>query len=265
MKRAKKNIRKPRASEIRVDFGRAQVLSGMHVSDDGTLTFFDERGNVVEPARIEVGSAYDRPKKTPKVLARLTAQPARIQLDPNRGLSRFDFVLAVDTNTVEIGTTRVSISVPVLVRDIEITAGRWNAKLVPQDAFEFHDATASPERIGWWEAIKRIDSSSEVRGSVAVIVDSDLDGLATLNARREEILEGFYLPDGHELLYGCGDRGTEEYIANAAIAHCDRVARRLLARARDQGCSGTYVAATGVPYVRFRYWAPPRGEAVPRV
>jgi hypothetical protein len=253
----KRDRRKPRASEIRVDFGSKQTISGLHVSEDGTLTFFDEHGRVVEPDRIDVGSVYPRSKKL-KVLSRLPGQPKDIQLDPNRGLLRFAFVMAVDTNTLQIGATKVSISIPVLVAGIEIGPARWNAKLVPQDAFEFHDATVPPERVGWWEAITRAKSNPEFRGTIAVIVDSDLGDLAALNSRKQQILKGFYLPDGFELLYGSGDRGTEEYIGNKAVAACNKDATRLLRRVQKEGRSGSYKkATTGAPYVRYRYWSAP--------
>jgi len=255
-----KKKRKPRTSEIRVDFGRDQTLSGMEVSD-GTLKLFGENGAVVTPAKIDIGSSYMRPAKQPKVLTRVASEPERIQLDPNHLLSRFAFILAVDTNTIQIGVVKVSISVPVIVKDIEIGEHRWNAKLVSQDAFEFHDAVAPLERIGWWETINRISSIPETPKPVALIVDSDLGSLASFNARREPILEGFYLPEDIELIYGCSDRGTQEFIANAAIADCDRVASRLLEKLMQQGVDGEYFVAEKVPYTRFRYWTPPTGVA----
>ncbi len=258
-KPAKTQVRKPRASEVRVDFGREQVLSGMNLADDGTLTFFGEKGEVVEPVSIEVGSAYARPKG-PKVIGRQPSQPSRIQTNLNRALSRYAFVFAIDTNTITLDERRVSMSVSVVIRDIQIVGERWDAKLVPQKAFEFHDAAVSPERIGWSDAIRRFTSHPKVRGSVALVVDSDLGAIAALNARQQPIVGDFYLPDGVELLYGCGDRGTQEFIANAAIADCDRVASRLLERLRKDGCSGEYLPPHDAPYSRCRYWAPPSGS-----
>jgi hypothetical protein len=251
----KKDPRKPRVPEVRVDFGRVQKLSGMHLSDEQKLTFYDERGKPVQPARLEVGSVYERAAKSPKVLARLSGKPEDIQLDLNRSLSRFDFVIAVDTNTAQIRTMRVSVSASVLIRDIRIGPERWDAKMVPQDAFEFHDASAPPERIGWWEVIKRVASHPQIRGPVGIVVDSDLGSLAAFNAHREPILKGFYLPDRFELLYGCGDRATKEYIANAAIEECDKTATKFLERVRRQGAPFGYrLTPPNTPFVRYRYW-----------
>ena len=260
-KRARsKQVRKPRASEIRVDFGRPQVISGIHEADGGTLTFFGEQGEVVKPVRIEVGSVYTRPTKTPKVLTREPGEPGSIQLDLNQALLRFAFVIAVDTNTVVIDENGVSISVAVLIRDIEIAGQRWSAKLVPQDAFEFHDAAMPPERIGWWDAIRRFTAHPDVRGPIALVVDSELGAIAAINAREQPILDGFYLPEGVQLVYGCGDRGTQEFVSNAAIADCDRVASRLLDRVRKESPSGAYLQAVDAPYARYRYWRAPTGS-----
>lgn len=236
-----------------MDFGRPQILSGIHESNDGTLTFFDENGKVVQPARIEVGAVYNRATKARKVLTRQLSEPSKIQLDPNRALSRFAFLIAVDTNTVTIDDRRVSISASVMVQDIRIDSQSWNAKLVPQDAFEFHDATDSPERIGWWDTIRRLTANPFVRPPIGLIVDSDLGSIAAINARRTPLLRQFFVPQGIELIYGCADRGTREYISNAAIADCDRVASQLLLQISKQAFTLRYSRSEGPPYTQGRY------------
>ncbi len=244
--------RRPRHSEVRVDFGRDQIITGMKVADDGTLAFFGPQGELVTPAHIETGSAYRRSKKDPKVLARSVMDPTTIHLDPNRALQRFAFVVAADTNTQEIQGTKVSVTASVLVSDIEIKEPQWKATLVPQDAFEFHDAESPPERVGWADVVSRITSTPGISCPVALIVDSELGSLSAINARREPILGTFYLPDGVELLYASGDRGTAEFIGNAAIADCDRTASRLLESIRTSGMSGDYQQRAATPYRRFR-------------
>jgi hypothetical protein len=226
----------------------------MNVSDDGILTFYGEKGEIVRPKRIEVGRAYSRAAKPPKVLTRISSDPSKIQLDPNRALLRFDWVVAVDTNTMEIGGTEVSMTVPVLVKDIELGKPKWTAQLVPQDAFEFHDATVSPERIGWREIIKGITSHPDVHGNIALIVDSELGSLTAINSREVPIIEGFFLPANIELLYGSVDGGTVEYVANAALADCDKTASRLLKRLAQNGISGEYLSDAGRHHGRYKYW-----------
>ena len=246
--------RKPRASEIRVGFENDQVLTGMNVADDGTLTFFDENGEPVQPAKIEVGKTYLRPAKPPKVLTRSPADASSIQLEPNRLLMKYTWLVAADTNTVEVNGTRVSVTSSVLIRDIVVDARRWSAKLHRFGAFEFHDATEPPERVGWHEVIEGISRQPEIRGSIGVVVDSDLNNLAAINSREKPLLGDSFLPKSFELLYGCGDRGTEEFITNAAIADCDRVASRRLDRLQSEGLVGGYNISTSRPHGRYKYW-----------
>lgn len=250
--RKQRKARKPRISEVRVKFGRDQVLSGMKTTD-GILTFFGESDEAAKPALVEIGAVYSRPKG-PKVLTRLRSEPSKIQLDPNLGLLRFPFIFAVDTNTIQIEGKAVSMTAPCLIRNIEIGRERWSAKLVSQDTFEFHEATVSAERIGWHHIITNIVADPNIVGPIAIVVDCDLDHLTRFNARTEPILGDFYLPDGLELIYGCGDRGTQEYVANAAIADCDRIASMLLAEVRESGISNAYFPSKEPLYTRYRYW-----------
>lgn len=256
-KSPKGQARKQRATELRVDFGRDQVLSGMHQAEDGTFTFYDERGNKVDPVSIEVGWGYMR-DKGPKVLARMPALPHSIQTDVSRGLLRFDWVLAVDTNTIDIEGVRVSIAAPHLVRNITFQGRVWNGTLVPQEAFEFHDASQPPERVAWWEIIQRVRAHPEIRAArLAVVVDSDLGRLSEFNARQLPIIDDYRLPEGVELLYGSADGGGQEQITAAAIAECDRRATQILNRRRVLGLPGKYFPAPGRPYSRYAYWQPP--------
>lgn len=192
--RKEKNRRKLRIPRVRVDFGRAQILSGMNLCYDGTLTFFDENGNPVSPAAIEVDATYTR-QKGPKTLARVGMDPNYIQLDQNLALSQYAYVFAIDTNTRVVGTAIVSITVSCLIRDIIIGAPRWDARLVLQDAFEFHEASEAPEKIGWCEMIGLIRNAG-LKGRIALVVDAHLGELAALNSHKQAICRGFFVPEG---------------------------------------------------------------------
>jgi hypothetical protein len=255
MKKIKKKVRKQRAVELKVDFGKAnQVITGMNQGDDGTFTFYGEHGEVIHPVRIEVGSAYIRGNKKPKTLTRVPCNPESIQTDPNRLLAKFDFLFAVDTNTKQIGAVKVSVSAAHHIWDIRVTKDRWDVKCTPQNPFEFHDSSDLPEKVGWWEIIQRIQVHG-FKGEVGLIVDSDMDQLTEINARSRPLVGNFHLPDGIELIYGCGDRGTQEYITNAAISHCDRVSRSYIHRVEQEQCSGQYfpIKAQEIMYARYRY------------
>jgi hypothetical protein len=249
------NQRKPRIPAVRVDFGKEQTLSGMHVSDDGRLTFFDETGQPVSPVFVEVDSTYGR-KKGPKTLNRVVAEPSGILLDQNSSLRRYSHVFAIDTNTAEINSVRTSITVSAYVTNIDFGQPRWNATLVRQDAFEFQNAVASPERIGWSETVALI-AKSNLEGLIAIIVDAHLGDLRAINDRMQAIYRNYYLPPAMELIYASADGGGVEYIANAALAHCDKIGTLLLGLSRQAPALHFRPMPPGSPFSRFRIWAAP--------
>jgi hypothetical protein len=247
--------RKPRVPIVRVDFGRAQTLSGMNLSDDGKLTFYDENGKPVAPASIEVDSSYGR-KKGPKILGRVVADPQSIDLNLNRALAQYPHVFAIDTNTIETDAGKISMCVPCLIRDIEIGPTKWDAKLISQDAFEFRDATAAPEKIGWCEFTALLQKEP-LAGPVGIIVDAHLVELAPINARRQPILGRYFLPAGIELIYASSDVGKREYIGAAAMVDCDNIASQLLKQAQLSPDVDLVPASPGSPFGKQRIWVPP--------
>jgi hypothetical protein len=249
------NERKPRDVEIRVDFGKKQIISGMHETPDGKLTFFDENGKEIAPIHIEVGAVYPRGHgKTPKTLTRSLTIPSAILLEANRNLTRFERVFAIDTNTRDIEGTSVSVSVLVEVTGIQIGSVQWNAQLRTIRGFEFHNPSKTPEKIGWANAVSHIQKILVGYQRVALIVDHDLGRLTMFNRRLERFFPDFELPSNFELIYGCGDRGTLEYIANAAVAECDRKATLVVTQIAKLGTSSAIVPKRKAPFTACRYW-----------
>lgn len=91
------------------------------------------------------------------------------------------------------------------------------------------DAKHAPERLGWHHVVTVLELA-KVTGRIALVVDSDLGSHATLNAREEELLPGFSLPPNFTLLYASADAGGTEYLANAALAMCNKQATKLIER-----------------------------------
>lgn len=69
------------------------------------------------------------------------------------------------------------------------------------------------------------------------------------------------LPEGIELLYGSSDAGGAEYIANAAIAHCDKISSLLLKHAESEPEVHYILSSPGSPFARCRIWAPPNDRS----
>lgn len=224
--------RKPRMLEVRVAFDGPVTIAGMTPPGLEPLQFFGSDGEVIVPRHVEVGIGHERKKPGLKVLNRRIAEPTDILRDPTEALMRFKTVLAVDTNTREINGARISVTACVLLlglRGDEHEPGRWHATLVEQLAYEFHDARVSPELVGWCHALQ-LAISTPVPVPAALIVDSELGRLSRFNRREEEILDGYTLPAGFELVFATRDGGATEFATNAALAACDRRANSILDR-----------------------------------
>jgi hypothetical protein len=94
---------------------------------------------------------------------------------------------------------------------------------------EFVDVVGDPERIGWLMAFRELRDRCFLAADarVGLIVDSSLGDIPALNAREAPICEGFFLPQGVQLIYASSDVGPE-YGANKLIQMADRAARQVL-------------------------------------
>ena len=225
MKQKNSSQRKQRITEIRIAFD-SEVDIEMTSPENGTISFIERKTkSIVEPKEIATGLAYERPKGH-KVLARANQNPSTIFLDLNQTLTNYDHVFAIDTNTDP--QTHKSVSVFMYLLDLRYDNAQWKFEPRYPPAFIFNSDGSSPEKIGWCNAIRRITASSDIRGSIAIFVDSELGRLSAINSKKESILDNFFLPDVFELIYASSDAGTEELIGNLAIKNCDRVARKIL-------------------------------------
>lgn len=250
--------KKPRSNQIRLDFGKAQTLTGAELLEDGSLIFYDENGQAVVPSSVEVGAVHPREHKAPKALWRAKATSHRIQTDQNRLLADYDVVMAVDTNTETIDGVQVSMTACVLVRNFVLGPSLWAAQLIPQDAFEFHDSTEAPEIIGWCDAIQRLQDTQALRGRMAIIVDSELGLLPEFNARSRPLMSTFYVPENMTLVYASAERATTDFVGNAAIAECNKTATLLLRRVKTRDGYVTAMPVENRAYRRCQYWIGPK-------
>jgi hypothetical protein len=257
-RRRNKSHRKERVTEIRVAFDRDVVIGGLSAPGEEPMQFFGVDGKPLIPSYIEIGQGYPRKKPGLKTVHRGPADPLAMHRDPTRSLMRFPTILAVDTNTRAIGGTTVSVTAFAVVRDLRFDQQeplRWHAAIVDQDAFEFHGATIAPELLGWKKVLE-CAVATPAPTPAALIVDSELGRLQRYNRREEDIVDGFPLPEGFELIYASGERGTAEFVGNAALAHCDRIATSILDRIeRDPSAQQTWPNTLGNPWVtRERTW-----------
>lgn len=263
MTKKKKQKRKPRANEVRVDFGKDVVLSGME-EQDGKLIFYDDKGEKIDPKFIEVGDAYlrDNVDKGAKIISRSKADGTKIILDPNRNLDSYDYLFVIDTNSITINEEKISISIPIKF-SVEFNGPTWSAKYDLFSAFEFRNAIVNPELIGWCDFIKNILKMEDFEkgARIAIVVDSELGRLSNINKRLEPILNDFYLPENFHLIYASADVGKEN-VLNKMIGICDSNGRRvlqLILESNDTISKHKLLDSGDSTYTKFCYWDPPKG------
>jgi hypothetical protein len=220
---------KPKFSGLRIGFDKPTTLSGLSAPGRDPLQLFDEKGQPIDPPMIEIDSLYSRASKEAKVVNRIPGTPGGASLNPNRGIVRFETLIAVDTNTRMINGAQVSMCTCYVIRDVVIDEkkGKWDAKVIDQEALEFHDAGIHPEQIGWWFVIHKCTISNSAQ-PIGIITDHGLNSLSAINARKQPYAGTLILPSGMALIYASADTGKTEFIANRAVAECDSFATRLL-------------------------------------
>lgn len=241
-----------------IGFDGEQVLTGMSPPGDGKLTLYGPDGEAVTPSISAVGSSFER-AKGPKVLVRVPLDANDLKDNPNLALTRFASLLAIDTNTDTTSFDGDRVSVTAVVScEVVVESGQIVPMVAAYNVFEFHNAAAndSPERIGWFEMIKTFNSSALLPKPVGVVVDSALSEHQAINSRQEALYGSFFLPEGYDLVYGCGDRGTSEFFANTLVRECDAFSTRHLDKLRKEGLTGEYSANPSSPYGRFRNCPP---------
>lgn len=95
---------------------------------------------------------------------------------------------------------------------------------------EYIDVDPPQENFGWRQALYHLAKERKVKSysRAAVIVDSDLQNLASYNNREKPFWKGVYLPHNITLIYASGDTGSS--LANKLLKEADRVSRGCLLR-----------------------------------
>lgn len=259
MAKKHRSPKKPRQQRLVITMpdagsGRIQLLA------DGTVRIVSDDGQAIEPQSVDVAVLYQRESGKDKIITRGPGAPGAMSIDGNRIVLPYASVVAVDTNTRRIRGARVSCTA--IVRVVREPDGSF--EYIPIAAVEFHDATASPERLGWHYAIRTLEESfprppemarpprnGERRG-VALVVDSELGALDAINRRAAPYFAEFLLPPDITMVYASSDAGSEEHIANRAIATCDKFASHILRDIEANESEEGFEVEPSLPFRRFR-------------
>lgn len=251
-KKSRKHKQKPRSTTLFLDMGKPVALNRVAFGKNGSIIVESAAGQE-QPIASHVVTTYERPK-SPKVIHKIIVPPANLTFDPNIALTRYTWVLAVDTNKPETGLPNVVFTGIVQAKILSLSDMILEKSIYQGTVLELHNLNSPSERFGWAFVCKSIINLPQ-EARVAVIVDSDLGSIPSINRREEPILDDYFLPDRFELLYASDTVGG--YIANQLLRLCDRNTRevaRLVASTQTSSLPPLIEAGPEDPYTHIRVW-----------
>ncbi len=219
---------KERLTDILLSFDAGAVIYGYR-SDGASLELFGKDGETLTPSYAAVGIGYERDSGKYKSTTRVTVDPTYISENIQGWIARYDKVFAVDTNTIDFGNQKLSVTCCVRA-EFEFIANNCNVRIDVIDALVVFNPKAKPELIGWLDVISRIND--DPKSKIGLIVDSELGSIPEINRRCTPILDNIYLPPNIELIYASSDL-DKNLPFNRLIAKCDSDASLLLKKIEE--------------------------------
>lgn len=171
-----------------------------------------------------------RSNKEPKVLHASGSPTGDVWFSANHQLLSYDHLIAVDTNTYQLGGSKVSITAA-----YHVIPGKKNKKgaqlfIAALALVEFWNVSNKPENFGWLQVLLALYEEPErFDGNIGLIVDSDLGNHSAFNCRELPIFDEFYLPENVSLIHAT-DSGAPEILASNLIRRCHKLAENLYKR-----------------------------------
>lgn len=205
----------------------------LSMDPDGRVRVFDKNGNEVVPVQVARATHYDRAKGR-KYQAQVAVEQGYASIGGLEELARLDSFVVIDTNTVEIDGTKVSVAFFIVCKLIPEQSGfRLTSADNRGHAYEFQGASDNPEML----AILKVAHDTILRRGplgecqIGFVTDCDLANHQAISSRKRPIYGESLLPEGFALIYASADTGQE--LTNKLIRFCDAQATRYLARLRD--------------------------------
>lgn len=219
----------------------------IHFAPSGSISIPE-----LDPASIRRQITHARVNKDDKVLFSAPADDFGLTLSPTEHLkTKFDFVLAVDTNTIRDGSGPVRFNgftaSACTVVAINEPLQEWGKELQlqPLASYLILDAgdEAKAEPLGWHLALTRHCDTPFLRSKrLGMIVDSELGKHIDINARALPYYANHLLPSNTLLVYASSDRA--EMFANKMLKCCDNFAGQLLNTFKKYGIDAALKATT---------------------
>jgi hypothetical protein len=181
---------------------------------------------------------------------------------PDVHLTRYNWIFAIDTNTRIILNKSISVSCVLGGRAVCLPEqdgpASYEYSFVPVLYYEFWDQVGKPETLAWEFLIKDLvnDPTACKEDMVAIIVDSELGKLQSINDRSVSPPSTPELPNNYYLIYASAD--AQDFVINKLFRHCDRMARNFFSTLEARYIkSGLPAMPSGTPLLRV--WEFPDG------
>jgi hypothetical protein len=213
------------------------------VQPDGRARIVDKSGKELTPTRVERATHYERAKGR-KYQARVSVDQGYATVGGLDELARLNHFIVIDTNTIEIDGTTVSVAFFIVCR--LVPKNDSEVRLMSIDnrghAYEFQGGKGNAEMLAM---LKVANDTVRGRGAhakdrIAFVTDCDLANHVAISKREREIYGEHYLPDGFTLVYASADTGQE--LTNKLIRFCDAQATNYLNNVKSGGLRRTGLA-----------------------
>lgn len=230
--------KKPRENIMMI--GSPEPLQGFYYDKEKMeFTGLARDGRLIKPVVTFSETHYIGQSGKEKVIARIQDKVIPNEADLMRCLSSFyDLIIAVDTNTKDVGSERLSVTgiVHCVVQSTP-DPNSYYAQFPWHGVSVFRNCPEelSPEKFGWITVIQEVNR--EPRNKLkrfAIVTDHDLDNHTSYNSRKIPIFRGFNLPENFVLMYGRGD-GPKQNLLNHVVKMCDEKSTETLKAIEEKG------------------------------
>ena len=206
---------------------------GLSIDNSGNIRIIDNDGNEITLESVKRAAHYDRPKGK-KYQSNISAEGILATINGLEELADLDSFIVVDTNSIDIENTKVSVAFFVVCRLIKKHKGFTLESLDNcGHAYEFHDVSGNPELL----SIYRIANDTlKGRGIpegkyVGFVTDTEMDKHQDFASGAIPVYLDKKLPTGFKIFYASSDSGQE--ITNKLIRFCDKESSKYLKKLQE--------------------------------
>jgi hypothetical protein len=217
--------RQPRSFSIHIDPQNLREFDGVAFDFKEQKIWGNKNGDLY-PLLGKTRLVYKRKRqnKQPKILHESISPTCDAWFSANHQLLSYDHLIAIDTNTYQLGGSTVSVTAAFHLIPTNIEPNFVSACTRVLALVEFWNVVNKPENLGWWQILEAISVyPNNFAGKIGLVVDSDLGNHQAFNNREMPIFGDYYLPENVSILYG-SDKGGPEHLSTKMIKYCHNLA-----------------------------------------